>query len=542
MEKLSDIRYRLQYLLDKLPYLLEDVTVEVFGQPNMNLCIDTFSLYAEGETQLEHTYIYLCRPEHLLKLNPAYQDAVLLCVNNGPGKVTPPEGFQVVVLNCTEDLGCVFNKLQKNILALKRNNSLINRAIVEKMNLDEILKIAESTIKNPFLLLDAEFHLVGWSKTRECPDPLYQQTIETGAIPHTYVMKLMAANSMRKLYLQGTTVLSKGQFLETYSVIIVMLREKNMILGYGMSICSNREVRPPMIQGFEDIICKFRNCLIARSEASYFQENKDCFFYNMLLSADVSDSSEIQQYAQELHISMEQERTLHVLLCADNLPVQYALKALLGSVGGYEAALIHGNSIVIVDQSADSDHPLSASVSYHNFLSNYDAQAGISVPFHHLTDIRRAYQQAAACAKMGRLLYHCDTQTYFDYQRRICRYADLLPFLLIDREYNDAGYFPVTRPRLLYMLRQDEAKHTELARTLFVYLKNNGHIIETAQEMFFHRNSILHRIKQISEILKVDLADCRVREELFFNFRVIDYARAAGKMEELLKMTGETEA
>ena len=107
---------------------------------------------------------------------------------------------------------------------------------------------------------------------------------------------------------------------------------------------------------------------------------------------------------------------------------------------------------------------------------------------------------------------------------------------MIEQSYGKTGHFPITCPRLLNLIDQDQKKKSDYALTLLVYLKNNGHVMDTAQEMFFHRNSILKRMKQISEALKVDLSDYNVRSELLFHFKVIDYANAIGQTEALMEL------
>lgn len=539
MKKLADIQCRLRYLTDKLPYLAKDARIEIFGDPDMDRSIDAVSLYSDEEKTCEPSYLYLCRPEHLRQIRSAYQEGILLCVNNGTHLEQVPEGYHIIVMECKEDLAFVFNELQRTIINLKTNNILMNRAIMEKMNLHEILEIAEKTIKNPFLLLDAEFGLLGWSRTKTCPDPLYTETVTAGRIPHGYIMKLIEHDSLRKLYIQGTTVLSPGQLLEEYSVVMVVLKEENMVIGYGMLICSSREPRKPMIQGFQEIIGKFRTCLAAKSDVSYFQEKSEHFFYLMLLNESMTDASEIQSYAEELQICVAKERICHVLQCGDSLPIQYVLKNLVHTVIDSEAAFVYGTYIVVIESGSNGQSALAEKAAYQDFLKEYKAIAGLSAVFYRIQDIRRAYRQAEDAVRMNGILAGAGEELYIQCKGPVCRYGRMLPYLLVHREYQETKYFPVTRMNLLRLIWQDEKRKTDYAHTLFVYLKNNGHVIETAQEMYFHRNSILHRIKQISDFLQLNLSDHKVREELFFNFRVIDYAKAIGKMEELMAMAGE---
>ena len=152
--------------------------------------------------------------------------------------------------------------------------------------------------------------LRGWSKTKECSADLYTQTVDTGHLPNEYVMDLIAQDCLRKLYIQGTTVLPKGQFLDQHTVVMVMLKNEHLVLGYGMMICSQRELRQPMIQGFQEIMGKFNTSLQKSADITYTQNKSEILFYIMLLNGSITDPEEIQNRAQELNIRCSGAYTL----------------------------------------------------------------------------------------------------------------------------------------------------------------------------------------------------------------------------------------
>lgn len=113
--KMPEIHCSLQYLVDKLPFIADNVSVEKFGNPNMGMYVDAISLYSIDEAQPKQSNVYLCRPEQLGQLNASYQSAVLLCINNGTSLEQVPEAFSVLVVHCSQSLEFVFNALQKAI-------------------------------------------------------------------------------------------------------------------------------------------------------------------------------------------------------------------------------------------------------------------------------------------------------------------------------------------------------------------------------------------------------------------------------------------
>lgn len=534
--KMPEIHCSLQYLVDKIPFIADDVSIEKFGNPNMGMYVDTISLYSVDEAQPKPSNVYLCRPEQLGSLSDSYRDAVLLCVNNRDPLTQVPKDYNILVIQCSQSLEFVFNALQKTIVNLMMNNGRIDRAILEENSIQEILPIVEQTMKNPFLLLDAEFKLLGWSKTKECSEAIYTDTVRSGYLPNEYVLELISLDCLRKLYAQGTVVLPKGELLDNHTVLILMLKNEHMVLGYGILICSQRELRPPMIQGFQEIMGKFQTSLQKNADITYTQNKSEILFYIMLLNGSITSCSEIRARAKELHISNTGEYTLYVLQCMGRMPSRYAFRAFATDVLGSEPAFIYDNCILVIENSADREHSLMGKPAFHKFLSDYEALAGISTLFYHTEDVPNAYTQARHSIEIGNTLSSHKDGMYFEYDQNTFRYSDYAPYLLVEQYYRETAHFPITCPRLLKLIHQDQEKKSDYALTLLVYLKNNGHIMDTAQEMFFHRNSILKRIKQISESLKLDLSDYNTRAELLFNFKVIDYAKAIGKTEALMEL------
>ena len=68
------------------------------------------------------------------------------------------------------------------------------------------------------------------------------------------------------------------------------------------------------------------------------------------------------------------------------------------------------------------------------------------------------------------------------------------------------------------MLDYDSIHHTEYAKTLFVYLKNNLDNKPAAAELFIHRNTLLQRLNKIKELWNPDLQDADNRFYLLFSF------------------------
>ena len=64
------------------------------------------------------------------------------------------------------------------------------------------------------------------------------------------------------------------------------------------------------------------------------------------------------------------------------------------------------------------------------------------------------------------------------------------------------------------LIEEDEKNHTELYQTLKTYLFCENNVTETAKMMHVHRNTLVYRLKKISDMLQIDYNDYHVSREL----------------------------
>lgn len=64
---------------------------------------------------------------------------------------------------------------------------------------------------------------------------------------------------------------------------------------------------------------------------------------------------------------------------------------------------------------------------------------------------------------------------------------------------------------------------TTLIQTLKQYLKNDGKIKETAEDLYIHPNTLHYRIKRIQAITGIDFADFEQRMMLYIDLLLLQY-------------------
>lgn len=83
-----------------------------------------------------------------------------------------------------------------------------------------------------------------------------------------------------------------------------------------------------------------------------------------------------------------------------------------------------------------------------------------------------------------------------------------------DNEILEEYYEKTIQPLIEY----DQKNNSDLANVLWTYLRNDGSVKETADELFVHRNTINYKLNRVAEILDMNLSSLDTRLQLTLGF------------------------
>ena len=75
-------------------------------------------------------------------------------------------------------------------------------------------------------------------------------------------------------------------------------------------------------------------------------------------------------------------------------------------------------------------------------------------------------------------------------------------------------------PTLKCLFEYDKKNDTELAETLYMYLRNERNYSMTAESMYVHRNTILYRLKKIDSLVNINYDDYKERQYLILSYEL----------------------
>lgn len=127
--------------------------------------------------------------------------------------------------------------------------------------------------------------------------------------------------------------------------------------------------------------------------------------------------------------------------------------------------------------------------------------------------VYKSYRQAKAIQKL---------QAKNKLEKSLIFYSDMGIFKLLmsieDEEIIQEYYKHTIQPLIDY----DKKNNSLLTDVLRSYLKNDGSVKETADELFIHRNTVNYKINKIEELLNINLSSLDIRLQLRVGFMIQD--------------------
>lgn len=152
-----------------------------------------------------------------------------------------------------------------------------------------------------------------------------------------------------------------------------------------------------------------------------------------------------------------------------------------------------------------------------DFADSEHLSIGVSNVFTGIEDFARNYAQARRALDLSaRLKDGGSVFRYTDYA-----FYDLLGTA---KKAGELGCF--CHPALAQLRSYDAENHTELLRTLDVYLAGDCSIKQASERLFIHRNSLAYRLRRIFELTRLDLSDSNTRFLLGMSFAIEHFNEA----------------
>ena len=268
-----------------------------------------------------------------------------------------------------------------------------------------------------------------------------------------------------------------------------------------------------------DVIQEISEMIIAQKELG---DTKQRFFFELLFSAERTKKYEhlTALYgipAREflaiaiLHPGSAQESNLPDLLY--KLSYHQALNYDLPGTTLITAKHVGNIICLIMADSEKSARKLCATLEHFssNYVPKYYDSGALKLAFSSIapssTSVQVLYNEATMAL---RIITHSHTTTNSD-----SLYYDQLGIYKLFFNVPDAELDAFCQEQLGPLLQEDDTSNSNLVDTLRCYLFSGGNALQSAQQLFIHKNTLTYRLNRIKSLLNVDLSEPSVRNSLY---------------------------
>lgn len=529
------MQIKVRTLYEKITQYIPDAKIKMIGNVNLDIVIEGIRIFSMQEKAPQPQFLYVCVPENCKHLPESYKETLFLCITHSAQKQVIDCGLPMIVLETEFEVSQVLNALMELLIVLKNMDITIRAGMLEEYGLQEMLLMGESLFSNIYMIIDSGFKLKGYSRGRETKDEMYQNTIQTGALDTFYIKQLIINDVFDDFQKNGEILLPEHNCLSEVPVFIKQIIDKNMLLGYGLLICTNTPPMQEMLNFFSEFCSGFRKYLLADNSTQHMLlEHKQELLFTGIIQRIFPNEDEIKSLAENLGIEMDENYYLIRIEYQKwkNIPRTYILMQ-LGRIGDEQLLFFYqqGIQILIKEQAFASFIEKNISKIY-QASNKLHGICGISDVFASLNHLDVGYLQAKKAIEHGVKLNTVKKKLYYQYSNEVFYYHKYIMIDMIHCYYKNYNILPPCLPELKELLKLDLEKNTNNVQILFTYMQCGYSINSTAKALYMHRNSLVYRLELIDKIIQKDYKnDNDFRKELALTYHVLDYETAYLKEE-----------
>lgn len=473
-------------------------------------------LMSPPEDPLDTSSVYLTTPEVLSELTPSQTENIsFICIGELPQEWTS-KNTDVISVSAESDPGMIcacianaFNYYNDQILA-------IQNALYRNMEWATVGKLALRLFDHPLEMIDSNFQYiftVNDPNKYELPENYFQLKYEDEATFYPTSELDLSDGKLERALAKQTPIMSATPFGYQTLLCSVMAERKTLAILFLDEIGSPITTR-------EICFLKVLSEIFSQSATegiSPFPNNKYTFEKLLWGLAYGKPIPHEELVLASEKIGWKLTDTYSVILArpVDVCPVKFiyttATRIVSSTVG--LAAIDYGDDIAFIVNTNIYKNPISQAVE--TILDAYGQRAmnvGISNTFQNIENILPHCHEALAALNVAANAKEKPAVEF---------YEKLMLHIMFDEIKKDnprSSYCPYG---LIKLLEYDAANDENLAYMLLVHLENNMSIVESAKQLYLHRNTLSYKLDKTRAIIGMDLDDVDTRLLLQISLHIV---------------------
>ncbi|GGP10800.1 PucR family transcriptional regulator [Oceanobacillus neutriphilus] len=399
---------------------------------------------------------------------------------------------------------------------------------------EHLLQQLAESIQNPVLLLDENFHFLNFYDLPKNPfriSSIFQNDTQKQLFEKQLLKK---TDSLLRFY-QEPAKIDIDIRSHTVSVRIFPIKKKNIILSYLVVFNLLSDLQPTDLIQIK-IAARYLLLQLQLEYSRKFEEykQKNELFFN-LITNQTKNPELLQQFID--YYQLKKDAYYSVLILSldsepniENTPMTYLSNYLNQILSGYKQKIIsieYGHFFILLLEEPPKENEgyleetkrIAKSIQNQIKSTKTEINSIIAIGpiVSHLNELHLSYQQALE------IVYMYNTNEYKTHNHQILSYDDIFFQKTILTHFSKEGQDLLLKRIIFPILELDKEERLVLLSTLQSYYLMNRNITKAAKSLYIHRNTMIHRLKKIEELLNINLENPKNNLQLEFTLALFHY-------------------
>lgn len=377
----------------------------------------------------------------------------------------------------------------------------------------ELVEYVSAVTQKAVILENVDFELIAYSAPNEYSfDTIQQKTILTKRCPLYVIEQLKKEGIISKLQADSQPI--RVKLLEDrhfYQRIAKSVQYRGKLFGYLWIYEAEEEFDEEKLSIISEVARKIGKILY--HEQANEVDDVSSFLWK-LVNGEFSSMAEIDHVMKRVNFHPPNYFTISVISIkeAKDVPILEKIQQIFTSFH-FVSYLGKGTEIIgLIPGRTEQE----VTMLLDNFIDEiFDTFwlekepyiIGVGNMYDNLIDIRKSYLQALEAIEIVTFLNLNDKSTYYYTELGMYRHLKTLYKTNVSEQYRNK--------KIVALMRKDFSSKSELVKTLYYFLKNDGKVKQTANDLFIHSNTLHYRLKQIEQLIDIDFNNMLEKTSLF---------------------------
>lgn len=416
----------------------------------------------------------------------------------------------------------VFNQANSLAYQFEIWQQQMTAVVKEQRTVQNLFDISSTFLKNPTLISDPSFEVVGYTKDIQTDDEIYLDATESGYHNQANLELFKDSQYNEKMFKEYRTNKRPTKIFSpsvspyvvlTYPVFV----NENTFHPISMVVSQTKYTK-----GLHDIFhyfCYFVEAFV-KSIITQQPNNNLHYFLTGMINQTLRSEEAIIERSDYFNLPIHKPRQLLTIEFED---INYiSVKYIMNRINTHEPHLVsflHEDVIVVM---TDYENNFEKQKNALDFLQEYQLSIGTSSTFQSIYELNKAYKEAKWVLNYGRKFNK-------EIDKNIYLFNDYLTYYALYRLAEGIDLDDLVDEAVREIIEYDNEEEEDYLNLLFTYLKNERNISRTAEELYTHRNTVTYRLNRLEDLFAIDLDELQTRLSIMNSVNILNYQKHIDK-------------